>query len=95
LLSSDHQRITYNYKSTDRGWFGFGWGSVFETRLLVICESVPVNGVTRAALISQPAGSGASTQAVAHQWKGNELKINDKQSERQSPEMLLPWLQQE
>lgn len=26
---------TYNSKSTVRGWFGLGWGSVFETRLQV------------------------------------------------------------
>ena len=24
---------TYNSKSTDRGWFGFGWGSDYETYL--------------------------------------------------------------
>lgn len=25
---------TYNSKSTEKGWFGFGWGNVFETKLV-------------------------------------------------------------
>lgn len=25
---------TYNSKSTEKGWFGFGWGNVFETKLI-------------------------------------------------------------
>jgi len=25
---------TYNSKSTEKGWFGFGWGTVFETKLV-------------------------------------------------------------
>lgn len=25
---------TYNSKSTDKGWYGFGWGSLFETKLV-------------------------------------------------------------
>lgn len=29
---------TYNSKSTDVGWFGFGWGSEFETRLEVSAD---------------------------------------------------------
>lgn len=29
---------TYNSKSTDNGWFGFGWGSLYETKLLVSAD---------------------------------------------------------
>lgn len=29
---------TYNSKSTDNGWFGFGWGSQFETKLSVSAD---------------------------------------------------------
>ncbi len=29
---------TYNSKSTDKGWFGFGWGSDFETYLTVSAD---------------------------------------------------------
>ena len=25
---------TYNSKSTEKGWFGFGWGNIFETKLV-------------------------------------------------------------
>ena len=25
---------TYNSKSTENGWFGFGWGNIFETKLV-------------------------------------------------------------
>ena len=25
---------TYNSKSTEKGWFGFGWGNIFETKLI-------------------------------------------------------------
>lgn len=27
---------TYNSKATEVGWFGFGWGSIFETRMIVM-----------------------------------------------------------
>jgi hypothetical protein len=26
---------TYNSKATEVGWFGFGWGSLYETKLVV------------------------------------------------------------
>lgn len=29
---------TYNSKSTDNGWFGFGWGSLYETKLMVSAD---------------------------------------------------------
>lgn len=33
---------TYNSKSITRGWFGFGWGSLFETRLMVMTDGSAV-----------------------------------------------------
>ena len=29
---------TYNSKSTENGWFGFGWGSLYETKLVVSAD---------------------------------------------------------
>ena len=29
---------TYNSKATELGWFGFGWGSYFETNLVVSAD---------------------------------------------------------
>ena len=29
---------TYNAKSTENGWFGFGWGSLYETKLVVSAD---------------------------------------------------------
>jgi YD repeat-containing protein len=68
LLSSDHQRITYNSKSTDRGWFGFGWGSVFETRLLVLTDGSAVvleNGTGAQTVYGKKAGKKADNNANA------------------------------
>ena len=46
---------TYNSKSTDNGWFGFGWGSLYETKLTVSADgSVTV----------MENGSGAQTRFV-------------------------------
>ncbi len=46
---------TYNSKSTENGWFGFGWGSVYETSLTVSADgSVTV----------KENGSGALTRFV-------------------------------
>jgi YD repeat-containing protein len=44
---------TYNSKSTDIGWFGFGWGSEFETRLEVSADG---------SVIIHEHGSGAKTR---------------------------------
>jgi YD repeat-containing protein len=44
---------TYNSKSTDVGWFGFGWGSEFETRLEISADG---------AIIVHEHGSGAKTR---------------------------------
>src|SRR5690606_13789872 len=33
---------TYNSKATDVGWFGFGWGSAFETTLVVSADGCAV-----------------------------------------------------
>jgi YD repeat-containing protein len=44
---------TYNSKSTEVGWFGFGWGSEFETRLEVSADG---------SVIVHEHGSGAKTR---------------------------------
>ena len=44
---------TYNSKSTEVGWFGFGWGSEYETRLEVSADG---------AVIIHEHGSGAKTR---------------------------------
>ena len=46
---------TYNSKSTSKGWFGFGWGSDFETNLEVAAH--------RSVIIHEN-GSGAETRFV-------------------------------
>lgn len=46
---------TYNSKSTDNGWFGFGWGSLYETKL-----SVSADG----SVVVMENGSGAQTRFV-------------------------------
>lgn len=46
---------TYNSKSTSKGWFGFGWGSDFETKLEVAADS---------SVIIHENGSGAETRFV-------------------------------
>lgn len=54
LKSGDHEleiTRTYNSKSTDHGWFGYGWGSTYETRLVVLPDGSAVvkesgNGAT-------------------------------------------------
>ncbi len=33
---------TYNSKSTEKGWFGFGWGSVYETKLVPSADGCAV-----------------------------------------------------
>ena len=44
---------TYNSKSTERGWFGFGWGNIFETKLVkspdgcVVIHEHGAGGTTR------------------------------------------------
>ncbi len=44
---------TYNSKSTDVGWFGFGWGSEFETKLEISADG---------SIIVHEHGSGAKTR---------------------------------
>lgn len=46
---------TYNSKSTENGWFGFGWGSLYETKLVVSADG---------SVIVQENGSGAQTRFV-------------------------------
>jgi YD repeat-containing protein len=46
---------TYNSRATDTGWFGFGWGSMYETKLTIAADgSVTVH----------ENGSGATTRFV-------------------------------
>lgn len=33
---------TYNSKSTEKGWFGFGWGNIFETKLITSADGCVV-----------------------------------------------------
>lgn len=46
---------TYNAKSTDNGWFGFGWGSLYETKLVVSADG---------SVVVIENGSGARTRFV-------------------------------
>ena len=46
---------TYNAKSTENGWFGFGWGSLYETKL-----SVSADG----SVVVVENGSGAQTRFI-------------------------------
>lgn len=46
---------TYNSKSTDNGWFGFGWGSLYETKLAVSADG---------SVVVMENGSGAQTRFV-------------------------------
>ncbi|MFI5391005.1 MAG: DUF6531 domain-containing protein [Bacteriovoracales bacterium] len=46
---------TYNSKSTKKGWFGFGWGSEFETSVTVAADG---------SVIINENGSGAQTRFV-------------------------------
>ena len=46
---------TYNSKSTDNGWFGFGWGSLYETKLMVSSDG---------SVVVMENGSGAQTRFV-------------------------------
>jgi YD repeat-containing protein len=46
---------TYNSKSTDNGWFGFGWGSLYETKLMVSADG---------SVVVMENGSGAQTRFI-------------------------------
>lgn len=79
---------TYNSKSTEIGWFGFGWGSEFETRLEVSADG---------AIIIHENGSGAKTRftpgaaidPVAASTKiVNEMKKKTALSEKTASELI-------
>lgn len=79
---------TYNSKSTEIGWFGFGWGSEFETRLEVSADG---------AIIIHENGSGAKTRftpgasidPVAASTKiVNEMKKKTALSEKTAEELI-------
>ena len=62
---------TYNSKATKKGWFGFGWGSEFETSLTVAADS---------SVVINENGSGAQTRFVPSKpvnVEGAALKIID------------------
>lgn len=79
---------TYNSKSTDVGWFGFGWGSEFETRLEVSADG---------SIIIHEHGSGAASRftpkvavdAVAASTKiVNEMKKKTALSEKAASDLI-------
>jgi YD repeat-containing protein len=62
---------TYNAKSVDNGWFGFGWGSLYETKLVVSADG---------SVVVIENGSGAHTRFVpkeAINVKSSASKIVD------------------
>ena len=54
---------TYNSKATDKGWFGLGWGSDFETHLVVSADG---------SVIIHENGSGALTRFTPKSPVSNE-----------------------
>ena len=46
---------TYNAKSTENGWFGYGWGSLYETKLVVSADG---------SVVVIENGSGAQTRFI-------------------------------
>jgi YD repeat-containing protein len=79
---------TYNSQSTEVGWFGFGWGSEFETRLEVSADG---------SIVIHEHGSGAKTRftpktpidAVAASTKiVNEMKKKTALSEKAASELV-------
>ncbi len=79
---------TYNSKSTEVGWFGFGWGSEFETRLEVSADG---------SVVVHEHGSGAKTRftpktaidPVAASTKiVNEMKKRTALSEKAAGELI-------
>ncbi len=79
---------TYNSKSTEVGWFGFGWGSEFETKLEVSADG---------SIVIHEHGSGAKTRftpktaidAVAASTKiVNEMKKKTALSEKATSDLI-------
>jgi YD repeat-containing protein len=79
---------TYNSKSTEVGWFGFGWGSEFETKLELSADG---------SIIIHEHGSGAKTRftpktavdAVAASTKiVNEMKKKTALSEKAASDLI-------
>lgn len=79
---------TYNSKSTEVGWFGFGWGSEFETRLELSADG---------SVVVHEHGSGAKTRftpktaidAVAASTKiVNEMKKKTALSEKSAADLI-------
>ena len=79
---------TYNSKSTEVGWFGFGWGSEYETRLELSADG---------SIVIHEHGSGAKTRftpktaidAVAASTKiVNEMKKKTALSEKSASELI-------
>jgi len=79
---------TYNSKSTEVGWFGFGWGSEFETRLEqsadggVIIHEHGSGAKTRFTPKTPIDGMAASTKIV------NEMKKKTALSEKAASELI-------
>lgn len=79
---------TYNSKATEIGWFGFGWGSEFETRLEVSADG---------AIIIHEHGTGAKSRftpktaidpVVASTKIVNEMKKKTALSEKSASELI-------
>lgn len=79
---------TYNSKSTEIGWFGFGWGSEFETRLeqsadgSVVIHEHGSGAKTRFTPKTPIDGVAASTKIV------NEMKKKTALSEKAATELI-------
>lgn len=73
---------TYNSKSTEVGWFGFGWGSEFETRLEVSADGGAIihehgsGSKTRFTPKTQIDGAMAATKIVTEMKKKTALSDN-------------------
>jgi len=79
---------TYNSKSTDVGWFGFGWGSEFETKLELSADG---------SVVIHEHGSGAKTRftpktpidgVLAATKIVNELKKKTSLSEKSASDLI-------
>ena len=75
---------TYNSRSPEKGWFGLGWGSAFETKLVVSADGAVViheNGAgatTRFTPKKQINGKQAAKKIVAAIKKSNANSANTK-----------------
>ena len=73
---------TYNSKSTEIGWFGFGWGNVFETKLIkspdgcVVVHEHGAGGNTRFCP-KNPVNPKAAAKKIVAVMKSKSSALND------------------